>query len=77
MGTERVDIDKARDQLADLVAFASEGNEVLIVQHGKPIARLIGVGEHAIYKSLPSTYAEFSSDEEPLAWAANGWEHLA
>ena len=77
MRTERVNIDQARNQLADLVTFASEGGEVIIVQDGKPVARLIGATDPAAYHSHSPSYAEFSSDEESLAWDADGWEELA
>ncbi len=77
MRTERVNIDQARNQLADLIAIASEGGEVIIVQDGKPLARLIGATDPAAYKSLPPSNAEFLSDEESLAWDADGWEELA
>jgi len=77
MRTERVNIDQVQNKLADLIAFASEGGEVIIVQNGKPLARLIGVNDPAIYKSLSPSHAEFSSDEESLAWDADGWEELA
>jgi prevent-host-death family protein len=77
MRTERVNIDQARSQLADLITFASEGGEVIIVQDGKPLARLIGATDPVVYKSLNPTPAEFSSDEESLAWDADGWEELA
>ncbi|HSE18185.1 MAG TPA: type II toxin-antitoxin system prevent-host-death family antitoxin [Pyrinomonadaceae bacterium] len=77
MRTERVNIDEARNQLADLIAFASEGGEVLIVQDGKPLARLIGATDSSVYQSLSPSHAEFSSDEESLAWDAEGWEDIA
>ena len=77
MRTERVNIDDARNQLADLIAIASEGGEVIIVQDGKPLARLIGATDRAAYKSLSPSAGEFSSDEESLAWDADGWEELA
>ncbi len=77
MRTERVNIDQARNQLADLITFASEGGEVIIVQDGKPLARLIGATDPAAYKSIAPTNAEFSSDEESLAWDAEGWEEIA
>jgi len=77
MRTERVNIDQARNQLSDLITFASEGGEVIIVQDGKPLARLIGATDPAAYNSLSPGYAEFSSDEESLAWDADGWEDLA
>jgi prevent-host-death family protein len=76
MRTERVNIDQVRNQLTDLIAIASEGGEVIIVQDGKPLARLIGATDPAAYNSLSPTNAEFSSDEESLAWDADGWEEL-
>lgn len=30
--------------------------------------------EAAIYKAVPPRKDEFSTDEEPLAWEAEGWE---
>ena len=77
MRTERVNIDQARSQLADLIAFASQGGEVIIVQDGKPLARLVSATDPAVYKSAPPSSAEFSSDEESLAWDADGWEEIA
>jgi prevent-host-death family protein len=77
MRTERVNIDQVRNQLADLITFASEGGEVIIVQNGKPLARLIGATDPAAYKSLSPGHSEFSSDEESLAWDADGWEEIA
>ena len=77
MRTERVDINQVRNQLADLITFASEGGEVIIVQDGKPLARLVGATDPAAYKSVSPSPAEFSSDEESLAWDADGWEEIA
>ena len=77
MRTERVDINQVRNQLADLIAIASEGGEVIIVQDGKPLARLVGATDPVAYKSVAPSAAEFSSDEESLAWDAAGWEEIA
>lgn len=77
MRTEQVDIDQVRSQLADLITFASEGGEVIIFKDGKPLARLIGATDPAVYKSFSPSSAEFSSDEESLAWDADGWEGIA
>jgi len=77
MRIERVNIEQVPSQLADLIAIASEGGEVIIVQDGKPLARLIGATDPSAYQSLPPGHAEFSSDEESLAWDADGWEELA
>jgi prevent-host-death family protein len=77
MRTERVDINQARSQLADLIVFASEGGEVIIVQDGRPLARLIGATDPAAYNASPPVGAEFSSDEDSLAWDSDGWEDIA
>jgi len=77
MRTERVSIDQVRNQLTDLIAIASEGGEVIILQDGKPLARLIGATDTAVYKSFSPAHADFSSDEESLAWEADGWEEIA
>ena len=68
MSTQRANIDQAKDQLADLIATASEGGEVIIVENGKALARLIPATDAAAYESHPIKTAEFSSDEEALAW---------
>jgi len=77
MRTQRVNIDQAKNQLSDLIAIASEGGEVIIVQDDKPLARLVSATDLTAYKSLPPTLAEFSTDEEALAWDADGWENVA
>jgi prevent-host-death family protein len=77
MPTQTVDIDEAKDHFFDLIATASEGGEVIIADNGKPLVRLISASDSAIYKSHPPTAAEFSSDDEPLAWDADGWENVA
>ena len=33
-------------------------------------------GDAIVYQSAPPSREEFSSDEEPLAWDAVGWEDL-
>lgn len=30
----------------------------------------------AVYRAVPPGQDEFSSDEEPLAWEAEGWENI-
>lgn len=74
---QRVSIDEAKNQLSDLIAVASEGGEVIIVQDGKALARLVSAADAALYQSLPPARNEFSSEEEPLAWDADGWENVA
>ena len=74
---QKVSIDEAKSQLSDLITIASEGGEVIIVQDGKPLARLVSAADTTAYHSLPPTRDEFSSEEDSLAWEADGWEHVA
>ncbi|HEY0546858.1 MAG TPA: type II toxin-antitoxin system prevent-host-death family antitoxin [Pyrinomonadaceae bacterium] len=41
--TRTVNIDEAKNQLQDLLALALDGNEVIITEGGKPLARLVPV----------------------------------
>jgi len=41
--TQIVSVDEAQEKLQDLVAQALAGNEVIITDHGKPVARLVPV----------------------------------
>ena len=41
--TRTVNIDEAKNQLQDLLALAAEGNEVIITDEGKPLAKLVPV----------------------------------
>jgi prevent-host-death family protein len=77
MSTQRVNIDEAKDQLADLVTTASEGGEVIIEKNGRALARLVSATDTAVYRSHPPTALEFATDEEGLAWDADGWENVA
>ena len=77
MSTHRVNLDQARDQLSDLVTEASEGGEVIIEQNGRPLARLVPVTDAAAYRPYPPAALEFTSDDEALAWDADGWENVA
>jgi prevent-host-death family protein len=77
MPSQTVSIDEARNQLSELITTASEGGEVLIVENGKALARIIPAGDSAIYRFYAPTAIEFSTDEESLAWESDGWENLA
>ena len=41
--TQTVSVDEAQEKLQDLLAEALAGNEVVITEHGKPVARLVPV----------------------------------
>jgi prevent-host-death family protein len=77
MQTQTVNIEQAKNQLAELIAWAAAGGEILIVDNGKALARLVPPGEPAAYRAHPPTASEFSSDEDSLAWDADGWENVA
>ena len=77
MAAQTVTIDEAKTQLSELIATAQEGGEVVIVDNGKALARLVSAADSAVYKTHPATTAEFATDEEPLAWDADGWESVA
>ena len=77
MAAQTVTIDEAKTQLSDLIATAREGGEVIIVDNGKALARLISAADSAVYKTRTPTAGEFATDEEPLAWDADGWESVA
>jgi prevent-host-death family protein len=41
--TRTVSVNEAKNQLPDLIALAAEGNEVIITDEGKPLARLVSM----------------------------------
>jgi len=73
----KVNIDEAKDHFADLIATTAEGGEVIITDNGKALARLIPATDAAAYQAHPPAAAEFSTDDDPLAWDADGWENFA
>ena len=74
MPIHTVNLDEAKDQFFDLIATTAEGDEVIITENGKALARLIPATDAAAYQAHPPTSAEFSTDDDPLAWDADGWE---
>ena len=50
--TQTVSVDEAQDKLPDLLAQALAGNEVIITEHGTPVARLVPVVTHAKRKRV-------------------------
>jgi hypothetical protein len=60
------------DDILPLVASLTPQERVRLL-------RLIALSQGAderVYRSVPPTRDEFSADEEPLAWDANGWEDV-
>jgi len=53
--------------------------ERLTPQERIRLLRLIAAspgGDFAVYRAVPPGRDEFSSDEEPLAWDAEGWKDV-
>lgn len=50
--TQTVSVDEAQHKLPDLLAQALAGNEVIITEHGMPVARLVPVVTHAKKKRV-------------------------
>jgi hypothetical protein len=60
------------DDILPLVASLTPRERVRLL-------RLIALPQGAdapVYRSVPPSRDEFSSDEEPLAWEAEGWEDV-
>jgi prevent-host-death family protein len=51
--TQTVSVDEAQDRLPDLLAQALAGNEVIITEHGTPVARLVPLAAHSKKKRVP------------------------
>ena len=77
MPIHTINIEEAKDHFLDLIAETVEGGEVIITDNGKALARLIPATDTAAYQAHPPTAAEFSTDDDPLAWDAYGWESVA
>jgi hypothetical protein len=54
------------DDILPLVASLTQQERLL---------RLIA-SPHPVYRSMPPSRNEFSADDEPLAWEAEGWENV-
>jgi prevent-host-death family protein len=50
--TQTVSVDDAQNKLPTLLAEALAGNEVIITEHGTPVARLVPVVAHSRKKRL-------------------------
>jgi hypothetical protein len=61
------------DDILPLVASLTPRERVRLL-------RLIALPQGAdadVYRSVPASRDEFSADEEPLAWDAEGWEDVS
>lgn len=50
--TQTVSVDEAQNKLPDLLAQALAGDEVIITEHGTPVARLVPLAAHTKKKRI-------------------------
>jgi hypothetical protein len=60
------------DDILPLVASLTPPERVRLL---RLIALPLGA-DAPVYRSVPPSRDEFSADEEPLAWEAEGWENV-
>ena len=58
------------DDLVPLIACLTPSERARLLK----LIRVLKDSDAAAYHAQPSTADEFGSDEEPLAWEAEGWE---
>lgn len=51
--TQTVSVDEAKNKLPDLLAQALAGNEVIITEHGTPVARIVPLATSPRKKRVP------------------------
>ena len=61
------------DDVLPLVACLTPHERLRLV---RLISERSGADDAESYRALPPTGQEFSSDEQPLAWDAEGWKHV-
>lgn len=61
------------DDILPLVACLTPQERLRLV---RLISVRRGAGDGDAYRALPPSHEEFSSDEEPLSWDAEGWEEI-
>ncbi|HEV7474289.1 MAG TPA: type II toxin-antitoxin system prevent-host-death family antitoxin [Pyrinomonadaceae bacterium] len=68
--TQTVSVDEAKKELQELLAQALAGNEVIITERGKPVARLVPVVSHSMKKRVAGlnrgTISTSEDFDEPL-----------
>jgi prevent-host-death family protein len=69
--TQTVSVDEAQDKFQDLLAQALAGDEVIITDSGKPVARLVPLVAHAKKKRIAGlnrgTISTSEDFDKPLA----------
>lgn len=69
-----VNVQEAETRLSQLLAAAERGEEVVVARGGRPVVRLVPVGEPALRPvgfvagSVPDTFADPLPDDELTRW---------
>ena len=69
-----IDVQEAKTRLSQLLAAAERGEEVVIARGGRPVVRLVPVGEPALRSvgfvagQLSETFLEPLPDDELARW---------
>jgi hypothetical protein len=71
-----VKLDVTADDLWPLVSKLSPQEQVRLAKLALRAAALGSADDAAAYAAAPVKPDEFSSDDDPLAWEAEGWEGL-
>ena len=71
--TQIVSVAEAQDKLPDLLAKALAGNEVIIAEHGTPVARLVPVVTHSKEKRVAGLNRGTISTSEDVALPDEFW----
>jgi hypothetical protein len=64
---------KTADELMPLVAALSPGERIRLIQL---LAEQSGAADARSYSHIPTREGEFLSDDDSLAWDAEGWEEF-
>ncbi|MEM9033816.1 MAG: type II toxin-antitoxin system prevent-host-death family antitoxin [Actinomycetota bacterium] len=69
------DIAEAKDQLSELLDAATAGEDVVILRSGRPVARLVPIGDDVPRRlgflggSVPDALFDQLNDDEVTAWS--------
>jgi prevent-host-death family protein len=73
-GMTHVDVQEAKTRLSQLLAAAERGEEVVIARGGRPVVRLVPVGDPQprpvgfVAGAVPETFFEPLPDDELARW---------
>ena len=74
MSTLTISVDEAQNQLRDLLAMARRGDEVLIAEGDKPVARLVSVETVASETVAPKRKRIAGLNRGAIAWVSEDFD---